>query len=136
MLILLGSCVLIKFVYQVVFYFIIIHKWTLTKGEITIVDSTVVQNGEESGWEKKITYSYKVGEQIFESSTITKNIIILLPFKDWADSTFKNFKRGQIIDVKYNPKKPSVALIDLEFDINNILFLIVSVASFLFAFFL
>lgn len=131
-----GSYLFMKFVYLVFFYFVILPKWLLTKGKITTVDTVIIKDGAEAGWEKRVTYSYNIGDQTFESNNITKNITTYFPFKEWADASLRRYCVGQIVDVKYNPKKPTEALVDLKFDMNNIMLIIAFIICLLFVVFL
>lgn len=98
----------------IIFYHFTLHRWTLVKGEIKEIKASM----EEEGYVSMVAYEYTDGAKIYSSDKVTRNITLALPFPSWV--THK-YRRGQIVDVKYNPKKPEESLLDLSFSYWNLI---------------
>lgn len=104
------------------FYFVTIKKWVKSEAEITNSEIEFYRSDKDSdteGWKEKVIYSFICNSVIYKGDCITKNLKILVPFKDMANQN--NFKCGQKINITFNPNNPIESVIDDKFDLMNII---------------
>jgi hypothetical protein len=104
------------------FYFVTIKKWVKIEAEITNSEIEFYRSDKDSdteGWKEKVTYLFIYNSVIYKGDCITKNLKILVPFKDMANQN--NYKCGQKINITYNPNNPIESVIDDKFDLMNII---------------
>ncbi|MCG2612598.1 DUF3592 domain-containing protein [Flavobacterium sp. SM15] len=106
----------------VVFYFFTIKKWSEIEGTITSYETVYFRSKTDSdteGWKEAVTYNFKVNMIEYQGNCITKNLNILFPFKEQAKQN--NFKKGQKIQIYYNPKDPNQSVLENKFDLMSII---------------
>lgn len=113
------------------FYKVTLKKWTVVNGEI--IESKIEYfrseiDSDTEGWKRKIIYSYTVNKKLYVSDKITKNINILLPFKDNLKNEL-NYIKGQKIEVYYNNKNPDESIIEGKFGYSNFLVFVLGLIS-------
>ncbi len=129
----ISILILFRFLYVVHFYYRVIKKWKLTKGEIQSYKIDV-GSGSDAGWEEQIIYEYTVNIIKFTSNKITNNFVYNPPYESWVRYYSKlKLREGQIVDVFYNPKNVRKSIIDNTFDYRNFILLFFAVLIFVIA---
>jgi hypothetical protein len=99
------------------FYFVTIKSWKNTEAIITHCEMEWFRSEKDSdheGWKQNIKYEYFINNVKYENDCVTKNIIFLSPFKDFAKKY--SFAKGQKIEIFYNPINPKKSIIDSKFN--------------------
>jgi hypothetical protein len=105
---------------KIYFYFVTIKKWKTIEGSILKNDKVFFRSkidSETEGWKDKIEYKYQINGIEYKNDEISKNLGILLPFKNQTSPLSNDFyKVNQKITVFYNPDNPQQAIIDSKFN--------------------
>jgi len=103
----------IVFIRIIVFYLFTIKKWKTTEGVVLLSEPYYhnLSDPDSSGWKAKIIYEYSVDGNVFQSDQISRNTGTLVPWNEWVDMNDLP-RKGEQIEVYYDPENPKIALID------------------------
>lgn len=128
-----GIVCLLRFFWIFYFYKFVIKRWNTTMGVITNNEVKYKDAKGDGGWENSIEYTFSVGASIFVSDNFSKNINFLHFSKD-AVEIDKNYPSGRKLSVFYNPKKPEDSIIESNFSLYNLSYILISIVCFVIAY--
>jgi len=111
------------------FYKVTIKQWKNTVGCIIIYENASNIDG---GWKKRVSFTYRVSDKLYQSENITNNMTLSVPFEYQVEQEDK-YNIGNEIVVYYNPVKPSNCVVVNSFNYYNLFVLIFSIISFIVA---
>ena len=101
--------------------------WVITNNEVKYEE---VEDG--GGWKNEIEYTFTVGDSIIHSTDFSRNIGVLIPFKENVEIDDR-YPVGKSVIVYYNPKNPQDSVIEL-FSLYNLSYILISIAFFVIAY--
>jgi len=128
-----AVCCLIRFFWILYFYKTIIKRWETAIGVITNNEVKYKDARGDGGWENSIEYTFNVGTSIFVSTNFSKNIG-LLHFSRYAVEIDENYHIGKSVTVYYNSEKPKHSIIESNFSLYNLCYIIFAVIFILIAY--
>lgn len=134
-----GIGIILNLAYIYYFYAVTIKKWRIVDGEILESGVEYFRSKTDSdteGWRPKTIYIYNINGTNYTNNKITKNIKILLPSESSANKFSYNYLIGQKILVYYNQNNPQNSIIDGSFNYNSLLLILISILSFIVAYYI
>jgi Protein of unknown function (DUF3592) len=123
MIIILVSFLIIKTIYNFIFYTFIIKKWGQIEAKIldakyeSYAPEGVPDNG---GWEQNVLYAFTINGIIYKNTRITKNFGMSVPTQSAAKAiSERTYKKGELVRVYFNKSNPKKSVLDNKFDYFN-----------------